>query len=202
MIPAPSRFAPSCLFWFQLPDNDTPSTPHHLRAPLPAVPATDIGPWTVCRQFDITNLSIIYPVAAMVPSPRKRAQPAHAAGFDQTWDHNDAAFLDPNTLPLAKIPRAWERRKDVKKLSQGKEKKIWRRFDLRSRASKPADEDDEEPDARSRAVKKLQHLSPKAMEKTANRKRAFKATRWDRRKSLLPRMLRYLDCTLPTLTVI
>ncbi|OAL52182.1 hypothetical protein IQ07DRAFT_562460 [Pyrenochaeta sp. DS3sAY3a] len=123
----------------------------------------------------------------MVPSPRKRAQPAHAAGFDQTWDHNDAAFLDPNTLPLAKIPRAWERRKDVKKLGQGKEKKIWRRFDLRSRASKPADEDEDEPDARSRAVKKLQHLSPKAMEKTTNRRRAFKATRWDRRKSVLPR---------------
>ena len=54
------------------------------------------------------------------------------------------------------------------------------------------EEDEEEQDARSRPVKRRQHMSPKAMEKSTSRlgkKRAFKATRWDRRKSVLPSTL-------------
>jgi hypothetical protein len=52
------------------------------------------------------------------------------------------------------------------------------------------DEDDEEEhDTCSRVVKKLQRMSPDAMEKNATiikgKRRAFKATRWDRRKSVL-----------------
>ncbi|KAH7068642.1 hypothetical protein FB567DRAFT_585068 [Paraphoma chrysanthemicola] len=125
----------------------------------------------------------------MVPSPRKRAP---RSPFRQTWDETDAAFLDPNSLPVARIPRGWERKQETKKTEEGKDKKIWRRFNLRSRASDTTEEqDEEEHDVRSRAVKKRQHMSPKAMEKTASRlngrKRAFKATRWDRRKSVLPR---------------
>ncbi|KAI0578662.1 hypothetical protein TUN199_07083 [Pyrenophora tritici-repentis] len=132
----------------------------------------------------------------MVPSPRKRAAPMTT--FDTTWNATDAAFLDPNALPVAKIPRGWERKQEVKRLGQGKEKKIWRRFNLRSNVHNTAQEDDDaedgdddEQNSRSRAVKRRQHMSPEAMEKTANKlngkKRAFKATRWDRRKSVLPR---------------
>jgi hypothetical protein len=106
----------------------------------------------------------------MVPSPRKRAT---RASFNQTWDGTDAATLDPSSLPIARIPRGWERRQETTKTSDA------------------ADEvDEEEHDARSRAVKKQQHMSPKAMEKSAaksnGKKRTFKATRWDRRKSVLP----------------
>jgi hypothetical protein len=124
----------------------------------------------------------------MVPSPRKRAT---RASFNQTWDDTDAALLDPSSLPVARIPRGWERKQETKKSGEGREKKIWRRVGLRSRASDVAEEEsEEEHDARSRAVKKQQHMSPKAMEKTTQklngRKRAFKATRWDRRKSVLP----------------
>lgn len=137
----------------------------------------------------------------MVPSPRKRAAPTTT--FNSTWNAADAAFLDPNALPLAKIPRAWERKQEVKRVGQGKEKRIWRRFNLRSHAhntpqdaaaadNSDDDDDRDEQDARSRAVKRRQHMSPKAMEKTASKlngkKRAFKATRWDRRKSVLPSM--------------
>jgi len=131
----------------------------------------------------------------MVPSPRKRAAPTTTTTttFNTTWDDTDAAFFDPSTLPLAKIPRGWERKQEVKRVGQGKEKKIWRRFNLRSRNDNTTQEeadDEEEQDARSRAVKRRQHMSPRAMEKTAGRlngkKRAFKATRWDRRKSVLP----------------
>lgn len=125
----------------------------------------------------------------MVPSPRKRAS---RQAFDQTWDVTDAAFFDPDTLPVARIPRGWERRQETKRTEEGKEKKIWRRFNLRSRASDANEvEPEEEHDARSRPVKKLQQMSPKAMEKSDSRRhgrqRAFQATRWDRRKSVLPR---------------
>lgn len=121
----------------------------------------------------------------MAPSPRKRAAPTATTVFNTTWNEADAAYLDPSTLPVAKIPRAWERKPEVKRIGQGKEKKIWRRFNLRSRTDTAEDDDDDEQDARSRPVKKRQHMSPKAMEKTG-KKRAFKATRWDRRKSVLP----------------
>lgn len=128
----------------------------------------------------------------MVPSPRKRA-PSTTTTFNQTWNDKDAASFDPNALPVAKIPRGWERKQETTKAGQGKEKKIWRRFNLRSRAENGADEQDveeEEEDSRSRAVKRRQHMSPEAMEKSSSvlngRKRAFKATRWDRRKSVLP----------------
>lgn len=128
---------------------------------------------------------------AMVPSPRKRAT---RSSFNQTWADSDAASFDPSSLPVARIPRGWERKQQTKRTNQGREKKIWRRVGLRSRASNTAAEEDEEEeeehDARSRAVKKQQHMSPKAMEKTASRSkgknRAFKATRYDRRKSVLP----------------
>jgi macrodomain Ter protein organizer (MatP/YcbG family) len=124
----------------------------------------------------------------MVPSPRKRAP---RAAFDQTWDDADAALLDPSSLPVARIPRGWERKQEVKKTEEGKDRKIWRRFNLRSRAENTTEEvDEQEHDVRSRAVKKQQHMSPEAMEKISTKpngkKRAFKATRWDRRKSVLP----------------
>ncbi|KAI4658116.1 uncharacterized protein J4E79_007097 [Alternaria viburni] len=127
----------------------------------------------------------------MVFTPRKRAAPT--ATFDNTWNETNAAFLDPNALPVSKIPRGWERKQEVKRVGEGKEKKIWRRFNLRSRADDTPQEaeDEEERDARSRPVKRRQHMSPKAMEKSTSKlggkKRAFKATRWDRRKSVLPR---------------
>ncbi|KAF2830878.1 hypothetical protein CC86DRAFT_168403 [Ophiobolus disseminans] len=125
----------------------------------------------------------------MVPSPRKRAP---RPTFDQTWNETDTASLDPSSLPITRVPRAWERKQEIKRTEEGREKKIWRRFNLRSRATDTTEEqDEEEHDARARPVKKLQHLSPKAMEKTAakfnGKKRTFKATRWDRRKSVLPR---------------
>jgi hypothetical protein len=123
----------------------------------------------------------------MLTSPRKRVT---RASFNQTWDDTDAALLDPSSLPVARIPRGWERKQETKRTNQGRDKKIWRRFNLRSRASDVTEEVEEEHDAQSRAVKKQQHMSPKAMEKRSTKangkQRAFKATRWDRRKSVLP----------------
>ena len=62
-------------------------------------------------------------------SPRKRLPPAP---FAQTWHETDTAHLDPNALPVARIPRGWERKREVKHVNEGKAKSIWRRFNLRS----------------------------------------------------------------------
>ncbi|KAH9862537.1 hypothetical protein IAQ61_009954 [Plenodomus lingam] len=141
----------------------------------------------------------------MLPLPRKTRHTASTTtitrpttttttAFNQTWDDKDATSFDPTALPVAKIPRGWERKPQISKVGQGKEKKIWRRHGLRSRASDALPDQEaeaEEQDALSRPVKRRQHMSPKAMEKTKavlnGTKRAFKATRWDRRKSVLPR---------------
>jgi hypothetical protein len=125
----------------------------------------------------------------MSPSTRTTA-PA----FAQTWSETDAAFLDPTSLPISKLPRPWDRKQETKLTVNGKQKKIWRRYTTRSGTSQVAPEEEEEEDvrdSRSRAVKKLQRMSPEAMEKSAKQhgnKNVFKATRWDRRKSVLPSM--------------
>lgn len=120
-------------------------------------------------------------------SPRKRLPPTP---FNQTWHETDAAHLDPSALPVARIPRGWERKREVKQISDGKAKSIWRRINLRSSNTSRQQEDEteeEDHEAQSRAVKRRQRVSPKAMEKMQGNKRVFQGTRWDRRKSVLPR---------------
>ncbi|PSN73756.1 hypothetical protein BS50DRAFT_607268 [Corynespora cassiicola Philippines] len=125
----------------------------------------------------------------MAPTPRKSARQA----FNHTWHETDAALLDLTSLPVCKAPRAWERRPETKKSTNGKQMRVWRRYGLRSGPANTSavDEDDEEHDSRSRPVKKLQRMSPKAMGVPTplrhGKARAFKTTRWDRRKSTLPR---------------
>ncbi|KAJ4295196.1 hypothetical protein N0V90_007206 [Kalmusia sp. IMI 367209] len=123
---------------------------------------------------------------ATTASPHKSART-----FVQTWDETDTAFLDPTSLRIAKVPRAWDRKQEVKVAENGKQKKVWRRYTTRSRAADTTSNVDEESDARARAVKRLQRMSPKAIEKATTsrfgRTHAFKGTRYDRRKSVLPR---------------
>ncbi|KAF2178195.1 hypothetical protein K469DRAFT_754530 [Zopfia rhizophila CBS 207.26] len=125
----------------------------------------------------------------MAPSPRTTAPPT----FNQAWHETDATFLDPTSLPLSKVPRAWERKPEIKISRDGKQKKVWRRYTLRSQPSTAINsEEDEMEDGNSqvRAVKKLR-VRPELLAQTARipkkKSRAFKATRWDRRKSVLPR---------------
>lgn len=138
--------------------------------------------------------------AVMAPSPRKRVLSPRKrlppAPFNQTWHETDTAHLDPSALPVARIPRGWERKREVKQASDGKAKSIWRRINLRpSNTSSQQDhgteedDDDDDDEAQSRAVKRRQRVSPRAMEKLQGTKRAFQGTRWDRRKSTLPRTL-------------
>ncbi|KAF2020767.1 hypothetical protein BU24DRAFT_416451 [Aaosphaeria arxii CBS 175.79] len=126
----------------------------------------------------------------MAASPRKRA----GSAFDQTWHETDTAFLDPASLPISKVPRAWERKSEIITSRTGKQKKVWRRQTTRPNpvnTTPEEDEDEEEQDSRSRPVKKLQRVKPNEIEfenmRPNSKNRAFKTTRWDRRKSVLPR---------------
>jgi hypothetical protein len=141
-----------------------------------------------------TNQQLHIYFVAMAPSPRKRQLSPRKrlppTPFNQTWHETDTAHLDPSGLPVARIPRAWERKREVKQVSEGKAKSIWRRFNLRSSIANEEEEEEteeEDHDAQSRAVKRRQRMSPKAMEKLHGKKRAFKGTRWESRKSTLPR---------------
>jgi len=120
----------------------------------------------------------------MDPSPRGSTQ-----AFQQTWNEADAASFDTASLPIAKPPRAWDRKQEVKTVANGKQRKVWRRYATRSQSSSMRMDEDMR-DSRAQAVKRLQCLSPKAMEQSAalriGRKHAFKTTRWDRRRSVLP----------------
>ncbi|KAF2864617.1 hypothetical protein BDV95DRAFT_588742 [Massariosphaeria phaeospora] len=123
----------------------------------------------------------------MAPSPRKSAPPA----FDPAWHETHTAFLDPSSLPVSRAPRAWEHKQETKVTSDGKEKKVWRRYTLRSQSTNTL-APDEEHDSRSRPVKRLQHMSPRAMRTFAaipkgQKPRAFQAMRYDRWKTALPR---------------
>lgn len=121
----------------------------------------------------------------MVPSPRKRLSSPRKrlppTPFNQTWHETDTAHLDPSALPVARIPRGWERKREIKQVSDGKAKSIWRRISLRSGSAngQQEDETEEDHDAGLRAVKRRQRMSPKAMEKLRGKKRAFQGTQWE-----------------------
>lgn len=127
----------------------------------------------------------------MTPPPQKAA-PA----FDSTWHETDVIFLNPTSLPLPKIPRAWERMPKLPFARDGKYKKVWRRYELRSQPigqqSKPSPSEEEQEGSKSpaRAVKKLRLKRGESGESTPiweAKKPAFTATRWEWRKSVLPR---------------
>ncbi|KAF2003707.1 hypothetical protein P154DRAFT_617604 [Amniculicola lignicola CBS 123094] len=126
----------------------------------------------------------------MAPSPRKQA----LLPFHQTWHETDATTFDPASLPLSKIPRAWDRKAETTRTREGKEKKVWRRYTLRSQPGDTVLAEDDEPrelDARNRVVKKLR-VGAEAMQSAAAKPKAknralVKGTRYDRRRSVLPR---------------
>src|SRR4051812_2148698 len=136
----------------------------------------------------------------MAPSPRKPTP----STFDRTWHETDTAFLHPTSLPISKVPRAWERKQETSSTRDGKQRKIWRRYTLRSQLEQTVSMDEaeiKEENSQARAIKKLRVRPDQFTEITTisdNKGRAFKATRWDRRKSALPSTVgkRYTFCYL------
>jgi hypothetical protein len=161
----------------------------HDRRPL-RIPYTEEN---IClRAIDTSTQFYNYYSPSMAPSPRKPAPQF----FEQSWHETDSIAFDPASLPLSRAPRAWERKPERATTRDGKQKKIWRRYPLRSQPSTAVDEDATQ-DSRSRAVKKLR-VRPENKEDSASRAgrktRAARGTRWDRRRSVLPsRMHRVLN---------
>ncbi|KAF2812636.1 uncharacterized protein BDZ99DRAFT_497008 [Mytilinidion resinicola] len=128
----------------------------------------------------------------MAPSPRKTA-----STFDQTWHETDVNFLNPASLPLQKIPRAWERAPKSPYARDRGYKKVWHKHGLRSHSTgeqtsttNAGDEEQDMSRSPTRAVKKLRLKNEDALGNNVTietKKPAFSATRWDRRKSGLPR---------------
>ena len=122
-------------------------------------------------------------------SPRKRARSTFDQ--DQAWRETDAAFLDPTTMAIPKVPRAWER-KPKTTVRDGKEKKVWRKYGLRSQNEDVNNESEGEadgPNSPARVVKKLRVRPNDSLDASNGRKaktRSARATQWDRRKSGLP----------------
>ncbi|KAK4962192.1 hypothetical protein LTR28_004686 [Elasticomyces elasticus] len=55
--------------------------------------------------------------------------------FSTTWDSNDALSFQPANLPLRRIQRAWERQPKSPHTRKGHVRKVWKRYELPSRAS-------------------------------------------------------------------
>ncbi|KAK4987299.1 hypothetical protein LTR50_004725 [Elasticomyces elasticus] len=55
--------------------------------------------------------------------------------FSTTWDSNDALSFQPANLPLRRIRRAWERQPKSPHTRKGHVRKVWKRYELPSRAS-------------------------------------------------------------------
>ncbi|KAF2493249.1 hypothetical protein BU16DRAFT_528568 [Lophium mytilinum] len=128
----------------------------------------------------------------MAPSPRKPA-----STFDPTWHEPDVNFLNPASLPLQKIPRAWERAPKSPYARDRGYKKVWHKHGLRSHsageqtsATSAGEEEQDMSRSPTRAVKKLRLKNEDALGNNVTvetKKPTFSATRWDRRKSGLPR---------------
>ncbi|KAF2200425.1 hypothetical protein GQ43DRAFT_464008 [Delitschia confertaspora ATCC 74209] len=126
----------------------------------------------------------------MASSPRKRVR----STFDQTWQETDAAFLDPSSLPIPKLPRAWERKPETTTTRDGKQRKIYRRIGTRSQSDNTNNSSMEEVEdvGSGRAVKKLRVRSNDTSDEVPSVKakaRSSRATRYDRRQSALPRKM-------------
>ncbi|KAF2460408.1 hypothetical protein BDY21DRAFT_369426 [Lineolata rhizophorae] len=150
----------------------------------------------------------------MAPSPRKGAaagRPTDTAAAALHWSPGDATAFAPSILARPKVHRAWERQPKSPFARKSRYRKVWRRYDLRSTSrnrhateetagglsahlADHVDECDEtiaNASPSKRIVKKLRTGASAAMAKSTRIKghAGFEGTRWDRRKSGLPRKL-------------
>lgn len=119
--------------------------------------------------------------------PPQQEQPTRPASFDTTWDQQDASFLQPSAIPLPKPHRAWERQPQSPFSRNGRYRKVWKRYELRSQPkTRPliAEMEKKSPAKSPRKVVKKRALDasvdPNA---TPGRKgpknKAFAPTRWE-----------------------
>jgi hypothetical protein len=121
--------------------------------------------------------------------------------FTASWSPSKATALDPTSLPIAKTHRAWERAAQSPQAENSRVKKVWKRYEFRSGQDETVaelvpevlQEEEEEQDSPVRIVKKLRVKSPHKRsefdQEDKQDERNHAATRWDKRRGGLRRML-------------
>ncbi|KAL1651903.1 hypothetical protein SLS58_000026 [Diplodia intermedia] len=119
--------------------------------------------------------------------PPQQEQPVRPASFGATWNESDASFLQPGAVPLPKAHRAWERQPHSPFKRNGKYRKVWKRYELRSEPDPqpgPANMEKKSPAKSPRKVVKKRALDvpadPTATPgRRAPKSKAFAPTRWE-----------------------
>ncbi|GME27690.1 hypothetical protein GTA08_BOTSDO11811 [Neofusicoccum parvum] len=119
--------------------------------------------------------------------PPEQEQPTRPASFDPKWNQTDASFLHPSALPRPKAPRAWERQPHSPFARNGKYRKVWKRYELRSQPktkdSAAATEKKSAMASPRKIVKKRALDAPADPNATPGRKgpknKVFAPTRWE-----------------------
>ena len=116
-----------------------------------------------------------------------------------TWTPSKATAFDADNLPLAKVPRGWERKALQSKGDNGKTKTVWKRYGLRKQpgtasthAGEKAALEGLETMSPVKIVKKARVVSPVKSDShqttTMRTRQKSTATRYERRKSTNKRM--------------
>jgi len=128
---------------------------------------------------DVTT--IIPPTESTSPLP----------SFHASWSPSKTAALGPANLPVAKAPRAWDRKPCTPSAERSRVKKVWKRYELRVQPGKQKMEppvatkrSNSEPPPSEKVVKKLRLQSSHSDgEKSPNSEASYAPTRWERRRS-------------------
>jgi hypothetical protein len=119
--------------------------------------------------------------------PAESVQPS----FNASWSPSKTAALGPVNLPVAKAPRAWDRKPCNPSTEQSRVKKVWKRYELRAQpqtqqmpTSPTTKRSNSEPPPSEKVVKRLRLQSPLSDGETSlNSKSSYAPTRWERRRS-------------------
>lgn len=131
----------------------------------------------------------------MPHSPPKPSCPTRDIAFNEHETAEAAAFFAPDSLPLPKIRRAWDRKPVAPFGTEKNVKTVWRRYDTRSSLQSLTKNEDgsRSTSPHKQITKKLRlrgvETDEEATLSTTRTKRTYRATKFDRRKSALPRKL-------------
>jgi hypothetical protein len=136
------------------------------------------------------TLSLDDPLDTTTFIPPAEASPA-LPSFNASWSPSKTATLEPVNLPVAKAPRAWDRKPCTPSAEQSRVKKVWKRYELRAQSHReqtpapPATKRcNSEPPPSEKVVKRLRLQSPRSDGGTSpNSKASYVPTRWDGQRS-------------------
>jgi hypothetical protein len=123
-----------------------------------------------------------------IPSTESTSAPP---SFNASWSPSKTAALGAANLPVAKAPRAWDRKPCNPSAEQSRVKKVWKRYELRAQrqtqqmpAPSATTRSNSEPPPSEKVVKRLRLQSPCSDgEAPPNSEVSYAPTRWERRRS-------------------